>query len=42
MSDYGFKRPNDGLMPTSPGIDFVFPDNDARLKALAKWKSRTK
>jgi len=42
MSDYGFKRPNDGLMPTSPGIDFVFPDNDARLKAFAKWKSRMK
>ena len=39
---YGFKQPNDGLMPTNPGIDFVFPDDETRQKALAKWKARTK
>jgi len=40
LADYGFKYPNDGLMPTNPGIDFVFRDDEARQKALAKWKSR--
>ena len=40
LADYGFKYPNDGLMPTNPGIDFVFRDDETRQKALAKWKSR--
>ena len=42
MADYGFQYPNNGLMPTNPGIDFVFPDDETRQKALAKWKARTK
>jgi hypothetical protein len=42
VEGYGFKYPNKGLMLTNPGIDFVFPDDETRKKALAKWKALPK
>ena len=40
-ADYGFLLPNDGKMPTRAIDDFVFADDAARQRALAKWKSRS-